>query len=281
MKKLVLLVSIFIGIIFSGCASTTQGGVVGANRTQLLTVSEETMNQSAKLAYADTLKQATSAKTLNTDATQTKRVKTISNNLINQVGVFRPDALNWDWEVNVINDKTINAWCMPGGKIAVYTGIINSLKLTDPELAAVIGHEIAHALREHSREQASQDQLKNVGIFAVSQAAGLGDLGTAAINMAAQYTITLPFSRSHESEADLMGLELMARAGYDPNAAVNVWKKMSGLGESSTPQFMSTHPSHETRIKDLSNAIPKVMPLYEEAIAKNKTTKKTTKTAKK
>ena len=281
MKKLILSFSIFIGIIFSGCASTTQGGVVGANRTQLLTVSEASMNQSAKLAYADTLKQANSAKTLNTDATQTKRVKNISAKLINQVGVFRPDALNWDWEVNVINDKTVNAWCMPGGKIAVYTGIINSLKLTDAELAAVIGHEIAHALREHSREQASQDQLKNVGIFAVSQVAGLGDLGTAAINMAAHYTISLPFSRSHESEADLMGLELMARAGYDPNAAVNVWKKMSETNGNSTPQFLSTHPSHETRIKDLNNAIPKVMPLYEEAIAKNKTAKKATKVAKK
>lgn len=281
MKKLVLLVSIFIGVVFSGCASTTQGGVVGANRTQLLVVSEEAMNQSATLAYADTLKKANASKTLNTDKKQTDRVKNISTKLINQVGVFRPDALKWNWEVNVINDKTVNAWCMPGGKIAVYTGIINSLKLTDAELAAVIGHEIAHALREHSREQASQDQLKNVGIFAVSQAAGLGDLGTAAVNMAAHYTISLPFSRSHESEADLMGLELMARVGYDPNAAVNVWKKMSLLSESSTPQFLSTHPSHETRIKDLNNAIPKVMPLYEEAIAKNKTAKKATKVAKK
>ena len=203
MKKLVLLVSIFIGVVFSGCASTTQGGVVGANRTQLFVVSEEAMNQSATLAYADTLKKANASKTLNTDKKQTDRVKNISTKLINQVGVFRPDALKWNWEVNVINDKTVNAWCMPGGKIAVYTGIINSLKLTDAELAAVIGHEIAHALREHSREQASQDQLKNVGIFAVSQAAGLGDLGTAAVNMAAHYTISLPFSRSHESEAFL------------------------------------------------------------------------------
>ena len=274
MKKLVLLVSIFIGVVFSGCASTTQGGVVGANRTQLLVVSEEAMNQSATLAYADTLKKANASKTLNTDKKQTDRVKNISTKLINQVGVFRPDALKWNWEVNVINDKTVNAWCMPGGKIAVYTGIINSLKLTDAELAAVIGHEIAHALREHSREQASQDQLKNVGIFAVSQAAGLGDLGTAAVNMAAHYTISLPFSRSHESEADLMGLELMARAGYDPHAAVNVWKKMSLLSEGSTPQFLSTHPSNETRIQELNKAIPKVMPLYE-------ATKKSTKTAKK
>ena len=274
MKKLALLVSIFIGVVFSGCASTTQGGVVGANRTQLLVVSEEAMNQSATLAYADTLKKANASKTLNTDKKQTDRVKNISTKLINQVGVFRPDALKWNWEVNVINDKTVNAWCMPGGKIAVYTGIINSLKLTDAELAAVIGHEIAHALREHSREQASQDQLKNVGIFAVSQAAGLGDLGTAAVNMAAHYTISLPFSRSHESEADLMGLELMARAGYDPHAAVNVWKKMSLLSEGSTPQFLSTHPSNETRIQELNKAIPKVMPLYE-------ATKKSTKTAKK
>lgn len=249
----------------AACASTTQGGAVGANRSQLLIVSEAQMNQQAALAYAETLQKASSARTLNIDTAQTARVQEISRRLIAQTGYFRPDALQWDWQVNVIQEKTVNAWCMPGGKIAVYSGIIDSLKLTDDELAAVIGHEIAHALREHSREQASTSAAQSLGVSVISRAAGLGDVGSTVINTAAKYALTLPFSRGHESEADLIGLELMARAGYNPQAAVNVWQKMSAASQGSVPQFMSTHPSHATRIADLSAAMPKVMPLYEAA----------------
>ncbi|MBQ9577989.1 MAG: M48 family metalloprotease, partial [Ottowia sp.] len=129
----------------TACASTTQGGAVGVGRNQILIVSEAQMNQQAALAYAQTLQKASSTRTLNTNAAQTARVKTIASRLIAQTGHFRPDALRWDWQVNVIQEKTINAWCMPGGKIAVYSGIIDTLKLTDDELAAVIGHEISHA----------------------------------------------------------------------------------------------------------------------------------------
>ena len=154
---------------------------------------------------------------------------------------------------------------MPGGRIVVYSGIIKNLSLTNGELAAVMGHEIAHALREHSREQASTDMLKNVGIFAVSQAAGLGDLATGAINMAAQYTISLPFSRSHEREADHIGTELMARAGYDPKEAVNVWVKMSQKSGGSVPEILSTHPSSQSRIADLREVAAKLEPVYQQA----------------
>ncbi len=255
-----------LALTFASClTSTTSAGSVGANRGQLMLVSEEAMEQSARESYAQVLAEAKASGTLNTNAATTNRVRNIANRLIKQVGVFRSDALSWDWQVNVITDDTVNAWCMPGGKIVVYTGIINALNLTDGELAAVMGHEISHALREHSREQASQDALTNVGIFAIAQIAGLGDLGTTALALASQYTISLPFSRSHETEADHLGTELMARAGYDPYEAVNIWKKMSKLSGSSVPEIMSTHPSHETRINDLQSIAAKVYPLYQAA----------------
>ncbi|WP_141088692.1 M48 family metallopeptidase, partial [Campylobacter concisus] len=146
------------------------------------------------------------------DTNLKKRVQEIEKRLIVQTGDFREDAIKWKWQVNVINEDTLNAWCMPGGRIVVYSGIIKKLNLTDAQLAAVMGHEIAHALREHSREQASTDQLKNIGIFAVATATGLGDLGASALNLASQYTISLPFSRSHPPEADRNGTQLSAGA---------------------------------------------------------------------
>lgn len=262
MKKFILPLVLTM-IFLAGCfVSSTGAGAVGADRRQLFLISSETMNQSANLAYAKTLQSARQEKALNIDPVLTKRVQTIGKRLIAQVGAFREDALKWDWQVNVINSNTLNAWCMPGGKIAVYSGLIKNLSLTDAQIAAVMGHEIAHALREHSREQASTDQLKNIGIFAVSTAAGLGDTATGLINLATQYTISLPFSRSHETEADHIGTELMARAGYDPHEAVTVWEKMSKKSGDSVPEILSTHPSNASRIKDLKEIAKKVEPLY-------------------
>ena len=265
MRKISLVLAVFAMLFFAGCSSTTQGGAVGVNRSQLLTVSEAELDKAAATSYTQVIGEAQSKKKLNTNAKQTQRVKTVSNRLINQVGVFRPDARNWNWQVNVIEDDTVNAWCMPGGRIAVYTGIINKLNLTDGELAAVVGHEIAHALREHSRERASTESFKNAAISIGSQAAGLGSLGQTGLAILGQYGFSLPFSRSHESEADVMGLELMARAGYDPREAPNVWRKMAKLEQSKTPEFLSTHPSDTTRIQNLEKTIPVVMPLYQKA----------------
>src|SRR5690606_22029057 len=138
----------------------------------------------------------------------------ISKRLIGQVSVFRPDAVNWNWDVHVLSSDQVNAWCMPGGKIAVYTGLINKIRPTDDELAAVIGHEMAHALREHSREQVSQQVVTNMGLSVLSAVTGIGaaaDLGGALTNV----MFTLPNSRTHETEADRIGVELAARAGYD------------------------------------------------------------------
>ena len=258
----VLLTSLFL----ASCLTTaTNAGSVGADRKQILLVSEAEMEQSAQESYAEVLEEAEKAGTLNKNAATVKRVQNIADKLIAQTGTFRSDAPAWNWQVNVISDKTVNAWCMPGGKIVVYTGIIDTLKLTDGELAAVMGHEIAHALKEHSRERASQAALQNIGVAVASSAFKLKKDGTELLSLAAEYTIALPFSRKHETEADHMGTELMARAGYDPYEAVNVWKKMASLSTSQPPEILSTHPSHESRIKDLQTTAATVYPLYEAA----------------
>lgn len=266
-KNAFIFAAIFAALLsFTSClTTTTNAGSVGADRKQILLVSEEEIEQSAQQSYAEVLQEAQKAGTLNRDAATVQRVQKIANNLIPQTGVFRSDAPSWNWQVNVITDNTVNAWCMPGGKIVVYTGIINGLKLTDGELAAVMGHEIAHALKEHSRERASQSTLQNMGVVLTSAALGLKKEGTQMLGMAAQFTFGLPFSRKHETEADRMGTELMARAGYDPYEAVNVWKKMAALSSEQPPELLSTHPSHETRINDLQSIAKKVYPLYEAA----------------
>ncbi len=275
MKRVsLLLAAILSGAIFiSGCQSTTAGGATDSSRSQLLLISSADVNEGAAVAYKKELSKARSARALNTNATYTRRVKNISKRLIAQVGVFRPDALKWNWEVNVLNSNEVNAYCMPGGKIAVYTGIIKQLNLTDDELAAVIGHEISHALREHSREQISQQIATEQTISIASSLAGLSSSSKSMVGKASELVLTLPFSRTMESEADVMGMELMARAGYNPEAAINIWKKMAKLGGGSSPEFLSTHPSDTSRIANLESQLPKVMPLYEASKTKGKTAK--------
>jgi len=168
----------------------------------------------------------------------------------------------------VIDSPAINAFCMAGGKIMVFRGIIERLQLTDDELAAVIGHEIAHALLQHGRARMSEAVLKNVGVNLAALYFGLGDLGTTALAQAAQVAISLPYSRGHENDADLVGIELAARAGYDPRAAVALWRKMASASGGQPPQFLSTHPGHANRIREIEANLPKVLPLYEQATAK-------------
>src|SRR5690606_37905784 len=228
-------------------------------------VSEAALQQEANQQYNTLLSQAKAQGALDRNSAQTKRVQTISQWLIKQVGVFRPDAAKWNWDVHVLSSDEVNAWCMPGGKIAVYTGLINKIKPTDDELAAVIGHEMAHALREHAREQVSQQMVTNMGLSVLSAVTGVGataDLGSALTNV----MFTLPNSRTHETEADRIGVELAARAGYDPRAAVTLWQKMGALGGSSAPpEFLSTHPSAASRSADLTQAAERVLPLHQAA----------------
>lgn len=252
---------------FSSCTSqSTKKGTVGVERKQMLLVSENEMNQGAENAYDEILKKAEKEKKLNTDPKELKRLTTIADRLVPQTKIFREDAPNWQWEVNLIQSDQLNAWCMPGGKIAFYTAIIDKLQLTDDEIAAIMGHEIAHALRQHGRERASQAMLGQAGLTIVSIVTGAPGYAMDASSMVMNVTFILPNSRTHETEADRIGVELSARAGYNPYAAVNVWKKMAKLSEDAPPEILSTHPSHDTRIDDLKNYAKKVEPLYKNAI---------------
>jgi predicted Zn-dependent protease len=211
------------------------------------------------------MKKASGKNALNRDAAQVARVKTIAQRLIPATSVFRPDAPKWAWEVNVISSAEVNAWCMPGGKMAVYTGLIEKLKVTDDELAAVMGHEIAHALREHGRERASQAAGQSILLGVAGAAVGLGQSSVQLAQIVTDVTFNLPNSREHEVEADRIGVELAARAGYDPRAAATLWQKMGSVGGSAPPQFLSTHPAPQNRQKDLTDYAARVMPLYEAA----------------
>ena len=196
-----------------------------------------------------------------------RRVRKIAEDLLPHAARFNERAKDWQWEVNVFRAPTINAFCMPGGKIAFFTGIIEQLKLTDDEIAMIMGHEIAHALREHARERLAKSTLTNLGITAVSillgQTAG-------ALAQAGGGLYSLKFSRGDETEADLVGMELAARAGYDPRSGVVLWQKMAQAAKGAPPQWLSTHPSSKTRIETIEAHLKEVMPLYEEARAKRR-----------
>jgi len=259
----------------AACSTTTEQGTVGVQRSQLLLVSSAELDKAAAAQYQQVIQTEAPKGNVNRNPQQAERVRNIAKRLIPQTAVFRKDALDWKWEVNVITSPEVNAWCMPGGKIAVYTGIIEKVHITDDELAAVMGHEISHALREHGRERASQQMAAGVGASLAGVVAdiflpGSGQLATAGAGAGAQLGVLLPYSRAHETEADRMGVELAARAGYDPRAAVALWQKMAKLsGGGAPPKLLSTHPSHEDRIKDLTEFSQKVMPLYEQARAKS------------
>jgi predicted Zn-dependent protease len=242
---------------------TTQPGAVGIERKQFMAVSEEQVEKGAEVAYRQELDKARQQGGLNANADTTRRVRAIAQRLIPHTSVFRPDAPQWKWEVNVQTSKDVNAYCMPGGKIMVYTGLIEQLHATDAELSAVMGHEIAHALREHSRERLSRAYLEQAALTIGAIATGAGDATMALASQISQVTFTLPHSREQEAEADRMGLELMARAGYDPNAAISLWQKMAQVASGGPPEFLSTHPASGSRIKDLQASLPRVMPLYQ------------------
>jgi predicted Zn-dependent protease len=206
---------------------------------------------------------------------QLKRLRGIAQKIIPFALEWNPRARDWQWEVNLIGSTQINAFCMPGGKIVFYTGILKSLQLSDDEAAMVMGHEIAHALREHARERMGKSAATGIGASLLSQVLGLGQLGQTVTNYGAQL-LTLQFGREDESEADLVGLELAARAGYDPRAGVTLWRKMSAASSGAPPQWLSTHPAGETRIADIESHLPQVMPLYEKTLkATNKAPSRT------
>jgi predicted Zn-dependent protease len=243
--------------------SSTQPGVVGVDREQRFLVSSEQINQASEQAYAQVMADAQKKGALNRNPAHVQRVRTITQRLIPAATAFREDAVKWKWEANVISANEVNAWAMPGGKIAVYTGIIEKLNLTDDELAAIMGHEVAHALREHGRERASQQMAQNAVLGIGAAILGVGQLGVQLSQAVLDVTFNLPHSRQDEIEADRIGVELAARAGYDPRAAVSLWQKMAQLGGGGGPSFLSTHPEPGARMSDLQAYAQKVMPLYE------------------
>ena len=249
-----------------GCETTTTGSNVGADRSQLLLVSSVQLDQMAVQAYSKLKTDSTTKGVLNNDQGMLKRVRAVSSRLQAQTGVFRKDAPGWQWEVNVISSDALNAFCMPGGKIMVYSGLIKNLNLTDSELAIVLGHEIAHALREHSREQVSQAMAAQTVIEIGSTMLGVGDAGASIASTGYQALVATRFSRDHESEADRIGLELTARAGYDPRAGITLWQKMISANQGGRPpEFLSSHPAEASRVRDIEKLLPTVMPLYEAA----------------
>ena len=249
-------------------AVAREGVDVGNNSAFTKLVPAQDIERSAAQQYQQMLAQASAKNALAPRGNaQVVRLRAIATKIIPFTLEWNPRARDWKWEVNLIGSSQINAFCMPGGKIAFYSGILEQLKLTDDEVAMVMGHEIAHALREHARERMGKNAATNIGATVLGQLFGLGQLGQTVTNYGAQL-LTLQFSREDESEADLVGMELAARAGYNPQAGVSLWNKMGAASKGAPPQWLSTHPAGTTRIAQIEANLPKVMPLYERARAR-------------
>lgn len=264
-----IVISIAFGLaifLLVGCVTSTAPGAIGADRTQLFLISSQELDQMAAVGYDKLKAEATEENILNTDSALLRRVRTVAANIQPQTRIFRSDAPAWNWEVNVIHSNEINAFCMPGGKIMFYSGLIQQLDLSDDEIAVVMGHEIAHALREHSREQMSQALVAQTAIGA---GAAIFDLGQASAEFAGsiyQALIATRFSRTDELEADRIGLELSARAGYDPRAGVSLWQKMINANQNGKPpELLSSHPADSSRVQQIEELLPTVLPLYNAA----------------
>jgi len=253
-------------------AWSREGVDVGKQSSLAKLVPAEQVEAAATQQYAQLLAEARNKNALvGAGETQVVRLRSIAQRIIPFSNEWNARAPAWKWEVNLLSSKQINAFCMPGGKIAFYTGLIEQLKLNDDEVSMVMGHEVAHALREHARERMGKSAATNIGLEVGAALLGLGNIGRGLAGMGAQL-LSLKFSRDDESEADLVGMELAARAGYDPRSGVSLWTKMGAAtggggasGGNKLAEYGSTHPQGPTRIKDIEANLPKVMPLYERA----------------
>lgn len=240
-------------------------GEVGRTSRFAQLVPAEQVERAAAAQYLQVTREAAQQRAL-APAThpQVVRLRAIAQRLVPYTAPWNPRARRWQWEVNLLGSPQVNAFCMPGGKIAFYWGLLHQLQLDDDEVAAIMGHEMAHALREHARERMGKTAATRIGAGVLSSLLGLGAAGDTLLGMGGQL-LTLKFSRDDESEADLVGMELAARAGYDPAAGVSLWQKMTVRGRGAPPQFLSTHPAGETRIRDIEAVLPLVQPLYARA----------------
>lgn len=246
--------------ILTACATSPTG------RSQLMLVSPEQAISASKKAYINTLAPLKEEGKIDSNPAVSKRVRDITGRIIYQTIYQFPHTANWEWSVKVIDEPdTVNAWCMAGGKMAVYTGIINKLEITDDELAQVMGHEISHAVANHTAEKMSVAKASQIGMIGVAVATHDSDNRAAIMGgtiLAAQLAVALPNSRTAEEEADVIGIKLAAMAGYDPRAAATLWQKMAKVGGNSRPEFLSTHPSPVSRQRNLTKLAESVMPYY-------------------
>lgn len=268
----ILLSGLFL-LTLSACATHSptlagpgDGVVVGEGSEIRKLVPARQLEQSSARQFEALKKEASKKKALlANDDPQVRRLEKIAADLKPFAQSWNPDASRWQWEVIVLKSNQINAFCMPGGKIAFYTGILEKLKLTDHEVAVVMGHEMAHALREHARDRMAKNQLTDLGATILSNVLGFGDAGRQALGYGTQL-LTLKFSRDDETEADLVGMDIAARAGYDPRAGIGLWRKMQAASKNNPPEWFSTHPAGSTRIDEISRNLPRVLPLYAKAI---------------
>lgn len=254
MKKLLILMGV--SLLLSACTTSPTG------RQQLMLISPEAAIVESKKAYLSTVQELDANSKLVTDPALVKRVQTVTGRLVTEAAKAYPSTKDWEWSVAIIDDpETINAWCMAGGRMAIYTGIINKLKLTDDEMAQIMGHEISHALANHSAEKMSRAMAINFGIAATAVATENNAAVLSGAAMAAKLALDLPNSRVAESEADRIGIEIASRAGYKPEAAVSLWRKMAEVGGNGPPQFLSTHPAPGNRQQSLAALVPEMQAL--------------------
>ena len=262
-----------LSLVAAGLAGCTTNPMTG--RSQFMVVSDRMAVSQSAAAYSSMMGELGKKKQIDADSERAKKVREITDKLIAQAVRFRPESASWKWEVQLINDdKTVNAFCMAGGKMAIYSGMWEKLKATDEEIANVMGHEIGHALADHTRERMSIAYGSGIGTQVAAIALGAKDQTAALMQQAAVLAIQLPNSRESEAEADQIGIELAARAGYDPKAAVTLWEKMGKLHSGKEPpEFLSTHPSPANRAARLSEAAVKVEPYYQAAVQSRNTSK--------
>ncbi len=249
-------------------AAAREGVQVGEASGFSKLVPADQVERQAALQYRETLAEAAKQQALApADNAQLKRLREIAQKIIPFANEWNPRVSQWKWEINLIGSNQINAYCMPGGKIVFYTGIIKTLNLSDDEIAVVMGHEMAHALREHARERMGKSTatqgLARLGGLLASSWLGIDPNLADAVAQGGANLLNLKFGREDESEADLVGMELAARAGFDPRAGVTLWQKMAAANKGAPPQWLSTHPSSSSRISDMEASLPQVMPLYE------------------
>lgn len=259
---LAILLSLF--MLLGGCATNKITG-----RSQTMIISDESAAQQSHQAYAQLINEAAQKRTLDHDTYQLNRVLSIAKPLIAQAILLRPNAKSWQWDVHVLKSDEVNAWCMAGGKMAVYTGLLDKVQPTDDELAAVMGHEIAHALLSHQAEKMSRAMMQKLGLNAGMIAAGMFGYNVRGLASVADTVATiglqLPNSREAESEADKIGIEMAAKAGFNPQAAVSLWEKMIKVGGDGAPEWLSTHPNPQSRIAAMKTEANRLMPVYEAA----------------